>query len=854
MDRSTPPRQLFKLPQKNPFAAPPSPSIRDIPIAERVPERHVPDDYALKLKSLSDELRDLEFPIDDKIMLSTLSAGLGEDLSNAASNLTLLATPTFEQAVAYRASRSAASLGLGRLTPPSPLASPVARPRPALSPLGSAAGLPRSRSLGRPDRPSDRHARPPPLHRARTRPCRRPSRSTALTGRPLPAVGRWASCRRGGAAAMARLPRHRGSRGAPLTVLPAGPNPPGRDSVGSRAPDRPLRWRVWWRWRLVHGHRRSAHMAAHPVASNSGYNYYLVILDDYSHFVWTFPLRRKSDVATTLTAFFAFIFTQFGRPIHALQTDNSKEFDNITIRSLLATHGAVFRLTCPYTSSQNGRAERMLRTLNNCVRTLLFHASMPPRFWPDALATATLLVNIRPCRVRWSYTPHQLLYGVPPAYDDLRIFGCRCYPNTAATAAHKLAPLSLPCVTSATPPTTPRRPLVPAPRARDRPRRPLLALPRSSPRLSGCAALAAAARSALCRFGASLPRRHGAPVLRRRDARGVPGRLPSRASLDRRRRLPAGASPSASPPVVAAPAPMLTRARAGVRRPHTRHPADRTSRGVSISLLAPAAPIAARRRRFFTSSPGPHPVRPVSRPGHSSSASQTALPPDPACRQPGWRPVGDRQPTRNRPTRVRARSDRPATTPRPLLRQVPTSARAAHATRIGVPPCRRNTTRCAVTDLGACSPGPRATSSPANGSSQHKLGSDGTLERYKARWVVRGFRQPRWRRLHGYACPAVKPGTIRTAAPRRVSCLAMHRWTSPTPSFMAICRNRRPYQRIAGFLHQLGFRSTRSDASLFVYRTGHDMAYLLLYVDDIILTAFTAGLLRQLTVFALSLR
>ncbi|KAK1686527.1 hypothetical protein QYE76_047375 [Lolium multiflorum] len=117
-----------------------------------------------------------------------------------------------------------------------------------------------------------------------------------------------------------------------------------------------------------------------PVPSNSGYNYYLVVLDDYSHFVWTFPLRRKSDVAATLTAFFAFVSTQFGRPIHALQTDNGKEFDDITIRSLLAAHGAVFRLTCPYTSSQSGRAERMLRTLNDCVCTLLFHASMPPRF------------------------------------------------------------------------------------------------------------------------------------------------------------------------------------------------------------------------------------------------------------------------------------------------------------------------------------------------------------------------------------------------------------------------------------------------------------------------------------------
>ncbi|XP_044328198.1 transcription initiation factor TFIID subunit 4 [Triticum aestivum] len=31
------------------------------------------------------------------------------------------------------------------------------------------------------------------------------------------------------------------------------------------------------------------------VPSNSDYLYYLVILDDYSHYMWTFPLRRKSD-------------------------------------------------------------------------------------------------------------------------------------------------------------------------------------------------------------------------------------------------------------------------------------------------------------------------------------------------------------------------------------------------------------------------------------------------------------------------------------------------------------------------------------------------------------------------------
>nr|XP_020182642.1 uncharacterized mitochondrial protein AtMg00810-like [Aegilops tauschii subsp. strangulata] len=55
------------------------------------------------------------------------------------------------------------------------------------------------------------------------------------------------------------------------------------------------------------------------------------------------------------------------------------------------------------------------------------------------------------------------------------------------------------------------------------------------------------------------------------------------------------------------------------------------------------------------------------------------------------------------------------------------------------------------------------------------------------------------------------------------------------------------YQRIAAFLQQQGFQSTRSDASLFVYHQGAATAYLLLYVDDIILTASSPAFLLQIT-------
>ena len=54
------------------------------------------------------------------------------------------------------------------------------------------------------------------------------------------------------------------------------------------------------------------------------------------------------------------------------------------------------------------------------------------------------------------------------------------------------------------------------------------------------------------------------------------------------------------------------------------------------------------------------------------------------------------------------------------------------------------------------------------------------------------------------------------------------------------------YSRFATFLLSLEFVEAKSDTSLFIYRRGSDIAYLLLYVDDIILTASSPGLLRRI--------
>jgi hypothetical protein len=53
------------------------------------------------------------------------------------------------------------------------------------------------------------------------------------------------------------------------------------------------------------------------------------------------------------------------------------------------------------------------------------------------------------------------------------------------------------------------------------------------------------------------------------------------------------------------------------------------------------------------------------------------------------------------------------------------------------------------------------------------------------------------------------------------------------------------YNRFATYITFLGFVETKSDTSLFVFRRGTYTVYLLLYVDDIVLTASSAALLQQ---------
>ncbi|WVZ70190.1 hypothetical protein U9M48_018876 [Paspalum notatum var. saurae] len=147
--------------------------------------------------------------------------------------------------------------------------------------------------------------------------------------------------------------------------------------------------------------------------------------------LYTFPAAAASNAHTHLVVSPTVWHQRLGHPAPAVLAsfqqfgaDNGGEFVNNTMHAFLASRGILLRLSCPYTSSQNGKAERIIHTLNNSVRTLLLQASMHSPYWAEALATSTYLLNRRPSSAIHGRTPYSILYGTNSDLDHLRVFGC----------------------------------------------------------------------------------------------------------------------------------------------------------------------------------------------------------------------------------------------------------------------------------------------------------------------------------------------------------------------------------------------------------------------------------------------
>jgi hypothetical protein len=107
------------------------------------------------------------------------------------------------------------------------------------------------------------------------------------------------------------------------------------------------------------------------VLSRSGRRYSMNIVDDFSGYVWSIPLRSKDEAAPVLQDWHRAVENRSGERLKILVTDNG-ELVSHAMTEWCSANGIEHQLTAPYTSAQNGRAERVHRTLLSKARAMRF--------------------------------------------------------------------------------------------------------------------------------------------------------------------------------------------------------------------------------------------------------------------------------------------------------------------------------------------------------------------------------------------------------------------------------------------------------------------------------------------------
>ncbi|CAI7807607.1 unnamed protein product [Closterium sp. NIES-53] len=161
------------------------------------------------------------------------------------------------------------------------------------------------------------------------------------------------------------------------------------------------------------------------VAAKDGSLFFLLLKDRHSLFVWTMPVAKKSDVLREFQKWPVLVERQAKKSVLMLRSDRGGEFLGKEFTDFVDGKGIVHDLTCPYTPQQNCMAKQEMRTAVDSVRTMLLHMNVQHHWWHLALRQA---VWVRNCLERSTtppgMTPYQLLTGKKPDLTLARVWGC----------------------------------------------------------------------------------------------------------------------------------------------------------------------------------------------------------------------------------------------------------------------------------------------------------------------------------------------------------------------------------------------------------------------------------------------
>jgi hypothetical protein len=180
-----------------------------------------------------------------------------------------------------------------------------------------------------------------------------------------------------------------------------------------------------------------------PIESYHKYRYAIVFYDDFTSHAWTINLRTKDAALPATRHFLAMVETKYQKRVRGWMSDAGGEYTSKAFVEMMKEKGIQINQSVPHAHQQNGRAERIIRTLTEKAESMRLQACLPQSWWEFALDHATHVYNRTPMRrLEWR-TPTERLNKERPTVEHLRVFGCAAYVFIPAEVhENKLAPKS----------------------------------------------------------------------------------------------------------------------------------------------------------------------------------------------------------------------------------------------------------------------------------------------------------------------------------------------------------------------------------------------------------------------------
>src|SRR6185503_2152302 len=177
---------------------------------------------------------------------------------------------------------------------------------------------------------------------------------------------------------------------------------------------------------------------------NRDYRYYVTYIDHFTRYTELFLLKRKSDQLDAFKAYEARMLTLHKHSVSCveqLQTDNAGEYLSNACQAYYREKGIHHRTIIAYDSESNGLPERLNRAIMEIAEPMRVRANLSQEYWPFFVMAAVYLLNRRPhSSLPNRMTPFEAKYHKKPDLAHLRVLGCDAWVLTPTATRQNLDP------------------------------------------------------------------------------------------------------------------------------------------------------------------------------------------------------------------------------------------------------------------------------------------------------------------------------------------------------------------------------------------------------------------------------